>query len=221
MVKPEFALVMDFLFKHSIGRLGYFRRFSPDIEIVGNSERLIREMLRAELQRIPAATGRPTFLDIGARDAAKRDYARGFEYFAMDVNPRSGEVLSGDICNCPQLADDSFDVVFSMDVLEHVRRPWEAAEECIRITKKGGLIIHRTLFAYRYHPEPVDYWRFSSQGLEYLFTNSGRAITSVKGYDIRGRRRDRRGVYLEHRPPIDWLGGFRENWQVLWVGRKL
>jgi hypothetical protein len=107
-----------------------------------------------------------------------------------------------------------------MDVLEHVAKPWEAAKECIRITKPGGLIIHRTLFAYRYHPSPVDYWRFTSQGLEFLFTESGEAATIIKGYETRRRRRNYTGSSILSKPPIDWMGGFRENWQVLWVGRK-
>ncbi len=138
----------------------------------------------------------------------------------MDILPQSKDIIAADICACPEIPDGSFDVVFSTDLFEHVQRPWDAASECIRIAKPGGLLIHRTLFAYRYHPEPVDYWRFSSQGLEYLFTRDGNASTIIKGYDLRGRRRNRRGKNLDTRPPIDWLGGFRENWRVVWIGRK-
>ena len=139
----------------------------------------------------------------------------------MDIIPGNENVIVGDICNCPEISDDTFDVCFSMDVFEHLKEPWNAAAECIRITKPGGILIHRTLFSYRYHPSPVDFWRFSSNGLEYLFNRSGKTETILKGYDIRGRRRDHRGSNANNKPPIDWLGGFRENWQVLWVGRKL
>jgi SAM-dependent methyltransferase len=218
-MRLEAPLAIDFLFKVSLGRLPYFRRYSPDIEILGNSEGVIRDLLQRELQRF-APEARPLFLDIGARDGTRDYLAAGYTYHAMDLNPRGPEVVAGDICSCPHIASDSYDVTFSLDVLEHLRRPWEAAEECVRITKPGGLLIHRSLFAYRYHPEPVDYWRFSSQCLEYLFTHGALASTILKGYDIRGRRRNRIGDHLIHRPPVDWLGGFRENWQVLWVGRK-
>jgi SAM-dependent methyltransferase len=212
--------VLSWLFQQSLGRLKYYTQFSPDIEIVGNSEQVIRAMLIKEKNRSVSKGRILKFLDVGARDGTKADMAAGFDYHAIDIRPRNSWVLAGDICNCPQVPDDSFDVVFSLDVFEHVQRPWDAARECIRITKPGGLLVHRTLFAYRYHPIPYDYWRFSSQGLEYLFTSAGDVTTVLKGYDIRSRRKDRRGYNLLSKPPIDWLGGFRENWKVLWIGRK-
>lgn len=217
----EISLITDFLFKHSIGKLSYFNKYAPDIEIINDSDALIANYLQKELKRFDHVSDPPTFLDIGSRDKAKKDFAMGYDYKAMDINPRGKNVVVGDICKCPEINSDTYDVTFSMDVFEHLQRPWDAAEECIRITKPGGLMIHRTLFAYRYHPEPVDYWRFSSQCLEYLFINSNYSTTLVKGYDIRGRRRNRIGIYIDHRPPIDWMGGFRENWQVLWIGRKI
>lgn len=220
MKKVEAVRVIDYIFNHTVAKLPYYRKFSPHIRIIGNSDHLIKQTINQELANF-SGNHSPKFLDVGARDATKKNLASGFKYVALDVNPKSPEVIQADICACPQIADNSFDVVFSTDVLEHVKQPWLAANECLRITKSGGLIIHRTLFSYRYHPSPVDYWRFTSQCLEYLFTESQQAETLVSGYDIRGRRRDRRGNFLSSKPPVDWLGGFRENWQVLWIGRKL
>jgi SAM-dependent methyltransferase len=37
-------------------------------------------------------------------------------------------------------ADESVDVCYSSNVLEHVPRPWQMAEEMVRVTKKGGLV---------------------------------------------------------------------------------
>lgn len=214
--------IVSWLFKKSFGKLKYYKEFSPDIEIVENSDRVIRHILQKELSMpSPGAdSNKLKLLDIGARDGAKADFAAGFDYHAIDIRPRADNILVGDICSCPHIPDESFDVVFSLDVLEHVQNPWNAAKECIRITRPGGLLIHRTLFAYRYHPIPNDFWRFSSQGLEHLFVEGGNAETILKGYDIRNRRKDYRGYNLLSKPPIDWLGGFRENWQVLWIGRK-
>jgi SAM-dependent methyltransferase len=194
--------------------------YSPDIEVIGNSDRLVRDLLRDELHK---HGGSPRILDVGGRKGERADMMEGYAYEALDVIPRAEHVRVGDICHCPDIPDATYDVVFSFDVFEHVNRPWDAAKECIRITKPGGLLVHRTLFAYRYHPNPVDYWRFTSQGLEYLFTVEGGVDTVLKGYDVRGRRRDRRGVPMHNNldvPPIDVFGGFRENWQVLYVGRK-
>ena len=70
-------------------------------------------------------------------------------------------MIYGDICDCPQIPDESYDIVFSTSVFEHIKEPWKAAKECVRITKKGGINVHLTLFSWRYHPVPVDcfvYW---------------------------------------------------------------
>jgi len=216
----EFSRVIDAAFRYSLAKLPYFTRFSPDIEILGDSDKLIDEVLAEERDTRRGREISPTFLDIGGADPARSYRPDGFEHYAMDLLPWSDQAIVADICRCPEVPSNSFDVVYSNNLFEHLKRPWDAARESIRLAKPGGLIIHRTLFAYRYHPEPVDFWRFSSQCLEHLFTSASDASTIVKGYDIRGRRRNRRGTNLNHRPPIDWLGGFRENWLVLWIGRK-
>lgn len=212
--------VYDRLWAWTFGRLPAYRRYSPDIDVFPNTEPVMLRALAGYLAARPVDAPPPRFLDVGAREAERAHFASGFEYAGMDILPAAGSVLKGDICSCPEIPDASFDVVFSLDVFEHLQRPWDAAAECVRIAKPGGLLIHRTLFAYRYHPFPIDYWRFSSQALEYLFTRDGEVETVTKGYEILHRRADRRGAGLRDRPPVDYLGGFRENWRTLYIGRK-
>lgn len=215
------SVYISWVFRKTLSRLPYYRRYAPGVVDIGDSNAIVA----AEIDKLVAtrrADGLGTsFLDFGARDGVMGKFAKGCDYTGVDINPRSETVVMGDICDCPNIADSSHDIVFSFDVFEHVERPWDAASECVRVAKSGGLIVCRTLFAYRYHPEPNDFWRFTSQCLEHLFTRDGRAETLVSGYDIRDRRRNRKGVFIDHRPPVDWLGGWRENWQVLWIGRKL
>jgi SAM-dependent methyltransferase len=195
--------------------------YSPDIDVLGDTRELCRTLLADERRRFTDRT--PTYLDVGGRKGERADLATGFDYFAMDIIPRAKQVVVGDICSCPQIADNSYDVVVSFDVFEHLERPWDAAREAIRITRPGGLLIHRTLFAYRYHPIPIDYWRFTSQGLEYLFVRDGNVETMVKGYDLTKRRVNATGMPMTGNrdvPPIDFWGGFRETWLTLFVGRK-
>jgi len=52
-------------------------------------------------------------------------------------NPRLDGAVLGDICTVP-LADDTFDVVFSVMVLEHLPDPARCAAEVWRILKPGG-----------------------------------------------------------------------------------
>ncbi len=197
------------------------REYSPEIEVLGDSLEVITKLLATDLERHRGRA--PTYLDVGGRKGERAGVAAGYQYLAMDLEPRAEHVVVGDICRCPEIPDNSYAAVASYDVFEHLQRPWDAARECIRICKPGGLLVHRTLFAYRYHPIPIDYWRFTSQGLEYLFTNDGRVETVCKGYDLRKRRTNHVGWPMHGNrdvPPIDFWGGFRENWLVLFVGRK-
>src|SRR5690348_5271038 len=121
---PEISPLIDLVFRKTVGRLRYFRTFSPDIEVIPDSDLAIRCILQAELRS--AGGRRLNFLDVGARDKARSYYAEGFDYYALDIMPQAEQVICGDICHCP-IADAAFDVVFSTDVFEHLRRPWEAA----------------------------------------------------------------------------------------------
>ena len=114
--------------------------------------------------------------------------------------------------------------MFSINLLEHVADPWAAAAEMTRIARPGGLLMHLAPFAWRYHPFPEDYWRFSHTGLKMLFERTGRVSTLLSGYDIQMRRKDQRCAALPDNldvPPVDQLGGWREHWHAIWVGRKL
>ncbi len=165
-----------------------------------------------------------TFLDVGGRDGERRELAKGFSYRILDLEPGTSGAIKGDICHCPEVDSNSFDVVFSMNLLEHVADPWAAAAEMVRVTRPGGLLMHFAPFAWRYHPFPEDYWRFSHTGLKMLFERTGRVSTQLSGYDIQMRRKDQRGGALPDNldvPPVDQLGGWREHWHAVWVGRKL
>jgi hypothetical protein len=57
-------------------------------------------------------------------------------------------------------------------VLEHVRYPFEAAREIIRVTKPGGRIYADVPFLQPYHGYPAHYYNMTHQGLANLFSES-------------------------------------------------
>ena len=199
-------------------------KFSDDVNILHGSDQEVKAELANFLEQ---CNYKPTFLDIGGRFGEKKEaFAQGFDYMIMDIEDPGSPypTIVGDICNCPEIESNQFDIVFSHSVFEHLNEPWNAAKECYRLTKKGGLLLHIAPFAWRYHPCPVDYFRFSSQGLE-LFNSAGDVKTLVSGYNIRQRRQDIRGFDIDGSgldiPPIDEFGGWRENWFSLFIGQKL
>jgi SAM-dependent methyltransferase len=88
-------------------------------------------------------------LDVGGGPGYFRDAfeAAGATYFALDADVGElsgrGEVgratVIGDGMRMP-FADDTFDVCYSSNVLEHVPSPWRMAEEMVRVTRPGGTV---------------------------------------------------------------------------------
>jgi len=144
-----------------------------------------------------------------------------FVYYNLDIKDQGvpGTVL-GDICECP-LPDHCVDVVVCSDVFEHLAEPWAAAQEIGRLLRPGGMACIFTVFSWRYHPCPIDYWRFSPQALEYLFSKAGLSRVTG-GLDGSWRRRDLRGLRKDKSDAahVDKLGGWRENWNVYYIGKK-
>jgi SAM-dependent methyltransferase len=86
-----------------------------------------------------------TVLDVGAGPVqfAAAFAAAGARYVALDADPgraahpaggrRRGRAAAG--------ADRSVDVCFSSNVVEHVPAPWRFADELVRVTRPGGLVV--------------------------------------------------------------------------------
>jgi SAM-dependent methyltransferase len=68
--------------------------------------------------------------------------------------------------------DETFDAVISCAVLEHVKDPFTAARELVRVTKRGGAIYADVPFLQPYHGYPSHYYNMTSQGLVNLFQDA-------------------------------------------------
>ena len=73
--------------------------------------------------------------------------AAGATYVALDSDVGelsgsdlvAGSTVIGDGMRLP-FRDDSFDVCYSSNVLEHVAQPWQMGAEMVRVTKPGGIV---------------------------------------------------------------------------------
>jgi SAM-dependent methyltransferase len=190
------------------------------------------------------------FLDVGARDG-RLDYLLGirtnldfdpefyaenlarfrhkFEYWGLDLLSEADDesVVIGDVCS-PELLEqqpnfvEHFDAIYSNNVFEHLRRPWVAAANLMRMLRPGGVCITIAPFSLRYHESPEDHFRYTHVGLSSLFEATGQAETLTSGYDIRGRRNNWQGIGVANdRCPVDRFGAWRENWFSVCVVRKV
>jgi SAM-dependent methyltransferase len=156
-------------------------------------------------------------LEVGGRVNSYREYFPDFEYVCLDLDDGNGEdpsVIKGDITSCPELETGSFDAVISVNVLQHVRKPWLAVPEMIRLLRPGGFTYHSTVFSWRYQPSPVDYWRYTPDALMSLFEDL-RVMRAE--FDTVERRRNLIGKG-RYRIDPDAFGGWRENWRVFYAG---
>ena len=163
-------------------------------------------------------------LEIGPQKIQSSSYEifnnDSFKYSNLNIdNNDIPNTIIADICSNTAIKSQSFDIILAVDVFEHLKEPWKAAKEIKRLLKPGGVVIIITVWSWRYHPVPIDYWRFSDDCLEFLFDG----LTCLdKGFDGSERRKNIIGFSTDgsDNAPIDELKGWRENWRVFFVRRK-
>jgi SAM-dependent methyltransferase len=103
------------------------------------------------------------------------------KYVGIDLpeNPRADiHILpAGQI----QMPAQSVDVVLSTQVLEHVEDPALYLSEAHRILKEEGLLILSTHGYWMFHPDPTDFWRWTSAGLQKVIREKGFEIQYFQG----------------------------------------
>lgn len=134
----------------------------------------------------------PEVLEIGTKraDETKSSHhqewvpkAASFEM--MDMQEGLDVTTVGDIEYAP-FEDQEFDVEIACAVFEHIKHPWIAAQEMIRILRPGGLIFVQTHQTFPIHGYPSDYWRFTDDCLRMLFEEAG-GIVIKTDYEFRCR----------------------------------
>lgn len=69
--------------------------------------------------------------------------------------------------------DNSYDLVMSGQVIEHVPKPWVWMKEIARVCKPGGHVVTINPVNWGFHRSPVDCWRIFPDGLEALYDDAG------------------------------------------------
>lgn len=68
---------------------------------------------------------------------------------------------------------DSYDVVVSGQVLEHVEKIWVWMQEVARVCRPGGCVVTVNPVSWPYHEAPVDCWRAFPAGMKALYDHAG------------------------------------------------
>jgi len=134
--------------------------------------------LSADLQVPPE--GR--VLDYGCAEVPYRHFfGPGVDLVAADLagNPHALLELNPD--STIPAPDASFDAVLSTQVLEHVGDPQLYLAESFRVLRPQGRMLLSTHGTFSYHPDPVDYWRWTCAGLRRIVAAEGFVVERFEG----------------------------------------
>lgn len=121
-------------------------------------------------------------LDYGCAEVPYRHFfGDAVQFIAADLpgNPRADVVIASD--GSLPLDDDAVDGVLSTQVLEHVADPATYLRECHRVLRPGGQLLLSTHGMMVYHPDPVDYWRWTAAGLQRVIEQAGLNVEHIEG----------------------------------------
>lgn len=150
------------------------------------SHRGLHELIELELARATAVHARPRVLAVGAGGALGSRIERWrdrLKLVTVDIDPARGPDVVADACDLAPFADASFDLVFAMEVLEHVAEPARATAAMHRVLVAGGRFVASTPFFVEQHDVPHDFYRFTRFGLQHLLSHfSSHEIVARSGY---------------------------------------
>lgn len=90
------------------------------------------------------------------------------EFIGVDMRPGPGVDVVANGNRLP-FKNNSFDLVFCLETLEHADRPWLVAKEIERVLTLNGVAIISSQQNFPIHKYPSDYFRYTPYGLAVLF----------------------------------------------------
>ncbi len=128
------------------------------------------------------------------------------EVVSLDIHAGPGVDVVADVHNLrAQFPVKKFAVIFSGQVLEHLAMPWVAVVEMLRVLKPGGVMGHIVPWVWPTHAQPNDFFRFSAEGLQTLFSHEIGCSTIISGETS----------FARVVPNADWLSPTHEDMPTL------
>lgn len=98
----------------------------------------------------------------------------GGSFITLDINEEHHPDIVADICSIEkslQIRGIEPDIIFALEVLEHVWDFGAAVDSCFNSLKSGGTFIFSTPWVIPIHDRPYDYFRFTPQALANMVAN--------------------------------------------------
>jgi SAM-dependent methyltransferase len=107
-------------------------------------------------------------------------------FFGVDLRKGFGVDIMGDVGMLPFLPH-SIGTLVCLDTIEHVWDIYAAFKEIDRVLKKDGVAMISSVFNFKIHPCPHDFWRFTPEALDKLTEGFPYKILGYQGYRKRPR----------------------------------
>ena len=114
-----------------------------------------------------------SILDYGCGGSPYRSLFPNSNYVRADFTPCEGLDFLLPADSSVPAPDNSFDMVLSTQVLEHVPEPAHYVAECFRVLKPGGFLVLTTHGLFEDHGCPYDFQRWTADGLRLLLERAG------------------------------------------------
>ena len=196
---------------------GFLNQMKDAVRLGPHRAMLMRSIRAQLLRERPCAA----VLDLGCGEGPYGSLLQslGATVIGCDRHPRPPyPAVSADVVKLP-FRDDSFDMVFSTQVLEHVSDPQGMLESAWRVLKPGGVLMMTAPQMVALHEAPYDFFRYTYFGVEHLLNRARFRNIEVTGM---GGFSSMIAQQLEFR--ILWDRGLSRRWArriELGVGRLL
>jgi SAM-dependent methyltransferase len=135
-----------------------------------------------------------------------------------DVGFRTYEHVSyPDFDICRDRTSRTYDIVIAEQVFEHIRRPDRAARNIRGMLRRHGVFVVTTPFLIKYHPEPLDLWRWTAAGLQALLEDAGFSIVTAHAWGNRACVAGNFDTWPDYTPDIHSLENEPEFPIVVWA----
>jgi SAM-dependent methyltransferase len=140
---------------------------------------VIRHVTKIFFNKIPPCL---SVIEIGGGNAMMRSTlqqaCRSESYISTDIEPTDNTDV---VCDAQNMifSDDDADVIAAFEVMEHIPDTDKFLSEVRRVLRPNGYLVISVPFLYGKH-DYQDFYRWTSQGLEYVMNKHGLKVLLVK-----------------------------------------
>ncbi|HET6236293.1 MAG TPA: methyltransferase domain-containing protein [Acetobacteraceae bacterium] len=118
---------------------------------------------------------------------------------------------------CRDRTTRTYDIIIAEQVFEHIRRPDRAARNVHAMLRRHGVFVITAPFLIKYHPEPLDLWRWTAEGLNALLEDAGFSTVAAHSWGSRACVAGNFDTWPDYMPELHSLENEPEFPIVVWA----